>query len=63
LATKEELQHWKMERLEGERREDVVRERDLWINAVLTLLGDGGNAIIAIDKADAVLAAYRGRFQ
>ncbi len=63
MATKEELQHWKMERLEGERREDVVRERDLWINAVLTLLGDGGNAIIAIDKADAVLAAYRGRFQ
>ena len=50
------------ERVERERRDDVETERELWCNVVEICLQDGGNASIAIDKADFVLDQYRKRF-
>lgn len=51
------------ERVNQERREDLMAEREVWAGIVQILLEDGKNYLSAIDTADKVLAEYRRRFQ
>lgn len=63
MDDKEQREYFERQRLEQERRDDVLEERAFWANAFFSVFDDTPVVSTAADKADAALAMYRQRFQ
>jgi hypothetical protein len=63
MTNDEEIREYERQRVEAERREDAIAEREFWITVYITLLEREMTVEQARGGADQALSYFRERFQ